>query len=394
MKYLNNKFEVNIHENNSHTEIGDYLNLAIRKNKKRRFLFVNRYLGKHLAVNPKLVLEQGKELGKRAMECLNKNEKVAVIGFAETATALGNIVFSALESKNKVYYHTTREILNWNEVIEFKEEHSHAREQLLYLNESFDLNNYEKIMLVDDELTTGKTCINIIRELNKNYKNKEYIIVSILNWMGKEDYEKYITLEKELSVNIKFVNLVNGSFKNSLEDDSFDMILEDHKEYDDNIVVKEFFVGLDKVLINDKYSNYTGRFGLNYEMDMDLEEKIKKISKKIQDEIVGESILILGTEEFMYIPLKVGAYIEKDVYFHSTTRSPIEVVKEEGYCIKSKKTHSSFYNKGVVNYVYNLGSYDNVVIFLENKNSQDNINKVKEMFMGTNNQRISIVYLN
>lgn len=51
------------------------------------------------------------------------------------------------------------------------------------------------------------------------------------------------------------------------------------------------------------------------------------IQKKI-DFKTGSSILVVGTEEFMYPALFIGSCIEKKgctVRSHSTTRSPIEV---------------------------------------------------------------------
>ena len=60
------------------------------------------------------------------------DERIAIIGFAETATAIGNYVAAKLP--NCVYeMQTTREeLLGEEPIIEFFEEHSHAKQQLLY----------------------------------------------------------------------------------------------------------------------------------------------------------------------------------------------------------------------------------------------------------------------
>ena len=42
------KYSINIKENILNLDIYNYLDLAIRNNKKRRFLFVSKVLGKHL----------------------------------------------------------------------------------------------------------------------------------------------------------------------------------------------------------------------------------------------------------------------------------------------------------------------------------------------------------
>ena len=49
---LDFKYDINIKENILDLNIDDYLDLAIRNNKKRRFLFVSKCLGKHLPCKP------------------------------------------------------------------------------------------------------------------------------------------------------------------------------------------------------------------------------------------------------------------------------------------------------------------------------------------------------
>ena len=59
-----------------------------------------------------------------------------------------------------------------------------------------------------------------------------------------------------------------------------------------------------------------------------------------------EKILFLGTEEFMYIPMLFAKEKENqcDVYYHSTTRSPIINIDKHNYPIRSKFMLKSFYN--------------------------------------------------
>ena len=67
----------------------------------------------------------------------------------------------------------------------------------------------------------------------------------------------------------------------------------------------------------------------------------------------------------MYIPMLFAKQFEdKDVYYHSTTRSPIVEFDKEGYPIKSKFTHNSLYNKDIFNYIYNIDKYDYDKCFL------------------------------
>lgn len=63
-------------------------------------------------------------------------EKTLFIGFAETATALGQAVFVCF-SGNCTYIHTTRNDISGNyKKFNFVEEHSHAPEQYLYIKDN------------------------------------------------------------------------------------------------------------------------------------------------------------------------------------------------------------------------------------------------------------------
>ena len=112
MSYLNFSCDIKVEDNPLDLNINDYLQVGIRNNPKRRFLFVSKPLGKHLACNPK----EMDELGKSIVQVYNsknkdsKNEKGTIISFAETGTALGHSVFDYLEGDYE-FIHTTREIV-------------------------------------------------------------------------------------------------------------------------------------------------------------------------------------------------------------------------------------------------------------------------------------------
>ena len=107
----------------------DVLTLAKRyKNTKRQYLLVDPLQGKHLPVEPEKALEMFRSLGLELAE--KYPDTKLIIGFAETATAVGTGVSTCFE--NCMYIHTTREeipeVESW---AEFLEEHSHAAEQKL-----------------------------------------------------------------------------------------------------------------------------------------------------------------------------------------------------------------------------------------------------------------------
>lgn len=85
---------------------------------------------------------------------LYAKETLLVIGFAETATAIGAAVAAELGAD---YMQTTRELVPDAEYLYFSEEHSHATEQKLVKNDiDRALRTIDRILFVEDEVTTEK----------------------------------------------------------------------------------------------------------------------------------------------------------------------------------------------------------------------------------------------
>ena len=119
-------------------------------NQKRTYLLVNPLQAKHIPVSPKASLGMMKALGD--MLANKYPDTKLVIGFAETATAIGAVVAESFSSKC-VYIHTTREnvsgVVQW---VQFMEEHSHATEQsLVGDNLSAWISATDSVVFVDDE---------------------------------------------------------------------------------------------------------------------------------------------------------------------------------------------------------------------------------------------------
>ena len=82
----------------------------------------------------------------------------------------------------------------------------------------------------------------------------------------------------------------------------------------------------------------------------------------------GRRILVLGTEEFMYPALYVGAKLEEAGYtvrMHATTRSPIAVSKEEKYPLHTRYELASLYDKNRTTFVYDLAEYEEVLVLTD-----------------------------
>lgn len=394
MRYLNFNCNINIENNQLNLKIEDYLDVAIRNNNKRKFLFVSKKLGKHLPVKPTRVDELGYLLSK-AYKMSDKNykeEKQLIIGFAETATALSHSFFEYLESA-EFFIHTTREEIQNMEKIEFNEEHSHSVEQNLYIDNLNVLKKADTIILVDDEITTAKTCINMIEQLQKIHHCKKYIIASILNWIDQAKKEEIDKKAEELGCKIEFTYIFNGNFefkfdeKNELKDK-----IESNVEANYNIEIKNIKLDFEEYVGRKKYLKYTGRFGITRNEQEELKKIIAREGIKLRQDYKNKKILALGIEEFMYIPMMLSKEINGDVYYHSITRSPIIPYDNLEYSIRKKYRLESFYNKNI-NYVYNLDAndYEECFLFMEINKDEENINQFINLLKGIGIKRVNIV---
>ena len=392
MNYLDFSCDINIKDNPLNLNIDDYLDLALRNNKKRRFLFISKNLGKHIPVNPEKVDNLGYLLAKAyKKKYLNyKEEKELVIGFAETATALSHSFFNYLESA-KLFIHTTRENLDLNR-IDFLEEHSHATEQILYTDKIFSLKNIDTLILVDDEITTAKTCINMIKELQKNYKAKKYVIASILNWIDEKREEEIKAIAKSLNCKIEFVYLFNGSFNFKFDEDK--PLSDKFEKVNSNKEVKVKFLdlNLERHLENKKYLKGTGRFGIDRKEQEELINILKASSEKLNSIRENDKILALGVEEFMYIPMILSKFMKGDIYYHSITRSPIIPFNDKNYPINKKYKLNSFYNNNI-NYLYNLNINNSkeCFLFLETFVNEKRIEDIINLLSSVNIEKINII---
>ncbi|MCQ6275561.1 phosphoribosyltransferase family protein [Bacillus sp. V3B] len=410
------RVEVEVLNNPYHFQLDQLFQMATRINKKRSFLFVSKVLGKHLAVNPAIPLLVGSLLSLRYMEmvyglkdpraqkiaeAIQTNTDIAIegawasmknspislprpttfIGFAETATALGHSVFSTFANHAK-YIHTTREQIDeLTSVITFEEEHSHATSHRVYAMDSHFFNDDNEVVLVDDEITTGKTALNIIRTIKANYPLKKvFTVVSILDWRTQEHREEYRQLERELEVKIHAISLIDGVVSVTgepvLEEKEMESTLAEHQEIT-YIPIHHFMNStmLHKVTSTtangtenqSPYLQTTGRFGLSIESEEEFSHQSRVIANYLKEYRKGGETLVIGTGEFMYVPMRVASEMGPDIYFQSTTRSPIYQTDRESYTIQQKFEFDSPENSGVINHLYNIESnqYDEIFIFVE-----------------------------
>ncbi|QJD84849.1 phosphoribosyltransferase family protein [Cohnella herbarum] len=398
-------------------ELDHLFRMAARINKKRGFLFVSKLLGKHLPVQPSLSLASGAVLGclyesmilgresaavsvqllqeafqdsekadalyERLMDNkINVDEPTLFIGFAETATALGHSMFDAFKG-NVSFLTTTREqIEHLSSLINFEEEHSHAMSHRCYALDPELFRKADRIVLVDDEITTGNTSLNIIKELFEQFGHEDYVVASLLDWRSEADRNRFAKLEQELGIRIRCLSLIEGSI--TIEGSPLDeqarlpaSVVQDTEVTIRKLDVSRYFMHLDRPPVADNkdvsYLSNTGRFGMTAAQGELLDREIEQASKQLVAQRTGKRVICMGTGEFMYIPMRIADLMGNEVYYQSTTRSPIHPMQREQYAVSSAYKYESVDDASVANYMYNLspGQYDEAFVFVEREYDEE-----------------------
>ncbi len=325
-------------------ELNSLVSFGSRNNKKRGFFFISKVTGKHLPVKPSKIKDINIKLAKLIPPC---EEYTLFIGLAEAASGLGQGVFEEYNSPNSFYLQTTRYKTSKKKLLCFKEEHSHAPSHILYepIEEALKekLKKTRRVIIIDDEVSTGNTVNNFIIELKKTLSNvSSFYLYSILDWSDS----KYFGFESN--------SIYKGSF--SFEENDF--------SYDNNIKsITSNTKDLDNIIPHN-FSRY-GTDILNYNMCNYINI----------DHFKNKKVLVLGTSEFTYLPYLLALYIEDnniDTYFQSTTRSPINIDGD----IISKINFKDNYSENIDNFLYNVidKDYDNIIICYETRFHPSNFN--------------------
>lgn len=435
-KYLYNILDaiqvtVEVRENPLHLLPSHLFTMAARMNKKRSFLFVSKLIGKHLPILPQKGLltsailaaryfeaagGDGKALTRELLSAFHEeqpsfNRKLFVpavhhpiiIGFAETATALGQAFFDCFEDAD--YFHTTREVLQDQQpVFTFEEEHSHATSHRCYIPAE-TMNNKREVILVDDELTTGKTALNIIRSIHSRFPRTEYTVVSILDWRSEADRQKFVQLENLLGIKIHVISLLAGTVavKQLKEIRPQGQVISSAvcQQTIEKINVPLHFSKMhlptllrDGTVNQTPFIRETGRFGLDSRQNRLNQQTIQQLGALLAAKRTGKKTLCLGTGEFIYIPMKLAAEMGPGVFFQSTTRSPIFIQNEENYGARYGLNFPNPEDMGISHYVYNIppGYYDELFLFFEREVDSKNLKPLITELQEVQMKSIKIVY--
>lgn len=329
------------------------------RNAKRAYLLVNPLQAKHMPVSPTEALTMMRTLG----EGLQQEFPGArlVLGFAETATALGAAVASRL-GPDCAFLSTTREAGEGPGWVRFLEEHSHAAEQKLWGGDlDALLQKTDTVLFVDDEISTGKTLRNMVAQLTRRWPalgEKTLVAASLLNRVTPEQEEALA----DAGITCRcLVRLPQEDHTAQVADWT---VTEAPPAVPQNLSFRQETLPGEGLLDPRK----TLRIGA-YDSSCQAEAEAMISHTLGPVETLGKT-LVLGTEECMYPALRLGERLERlgaEVCCHATTRSPIGLCDAPGYPIRSGWKLPSFYEEERTTYVYNLREYDTVIVLSDTK---------------------------
>ncbi|MDR2208686.1 MAG: phosphoribosyltransferase family protein [Azoarcus sp.] len=309
---------------------------AARNNPKRAFLFLSHVLGKHLPVSPQQMQDIHERIASRITELPGP---VIFAGMAETATCLGQGVFEAWlrihRRTDGIYLQTTRYRIEGSAPIRFEETHSHAPNQWLFQPDTPAqrtlLSEARSLVLVDDEISTGNTFINLTRALRTVAPGLTHVhLSSITDFTGKI---RSSMLQNAFEANLSTGALLEGEWK----------FESNNRPVSSNEIVSQ---SAQTPSLND---GGFGRCGRDSALTVP-EQLVSELAAMIEPH---HRVLVLGTGEFMHPPFVLARSLAcatgAQVFMHATTRSPI-------LCwgpIRHMLTFPDNYREGIFNYLYN-----------------------------------------
>ena len=367
--------------------------LAVRRNPRRVHLLVSTLLGKHVPTDPRLVQGSGRLLGllvagaldpdgpgaaaRRAVlpqaaalleaaltaggkEAATAAEgllalvegveppdcagRVAVLGYAETATGLGHAVADAVRAP---YLHSTRRPVPGLPALEgFEEEHSHAPGHLLLPERPELITGAEALVLVDDEFSTGRTVLNTVRALTRIAACRHVVLASLVDVRSAADREMLAAEVGRLGARLDVVSLASGriTLPEGLSQAAARLLetipaappapasLSGPRAAVHRVDVGAWPAG----------ARDGGRHGFEPRHRDLLEAALRRPAAEIAGAVRGDRILVLGFEELMHAPQRLALELctllgpTATVRSGSTTRSPVMVVDQPGYPIRSR----------------------------------------------------------
>jgi hypothetical protein len=330
---------------------GDLLGFAARANPRRAFLFLSKVLGKHAPARPAAMEAIHRRLAAAVETGSADGGPVVFIGMAETATGLGQGVYEAWrrmrDDTESMFLHTTRYRVAGRVPLVFEEAHSHAPRLFLYPPETARFTAARQVVLIDDELSTGNTFVNLAQGLGRIMPRLAHVhLAAICDFMGEA---RRAGLAQRMRLPCQTHAILRGHWR--------------YEDRDGGLAIAPAAAQCAEgreAAIDDQGHGRLGR------------ESCLAIPEALADRLAAERphgpTLVLGTGEFMHAAFVLARALAArgvDVFVQATTRSPILVWGDVAHAL----TVPDPYGEGVPNYLYNVrpGQYARVLICHETR---------------------------
>lgn len=354
-------------------------------NEKRSQIILSKVTGRYISTDPSLVKKSGellsltrtthaksiKEYWDNGTFCIPilYEPNTLVIGLADAAVGLGMAVAETIKgcryiSSTKCQYNTVSELTRFEEV------HSLSPTQHLY-DSQFVLNEFSKLVIVEDEITTGNTILSLLKSIKRKLGCIDCDILTILDNRSIESEDKFNKEIAELGMKVDTLYLFKCRTENTSDiiDEVTMSITDRTSEVTESKMLSLFPRCLVSTVGGKSYPIIgTGKFGLSEKEMNELEFLSYLAANKISEDLSDlqcESLLVLGSMENSYIPSRIASALD-----------------EMGYCVdfntivQNKITSGSYYTKyctdcsidGKTRYLYtdeSLERYDMVITIID-----------------------------
>ncbi|MGY1734678.1 phosphoribosyltransferase domain-containing protein [Geodermatophilus sp. SYSU D00684] len=332
--------------------------LALRDNPRRAHLVVSRVLGKHVPVAPAAVLGAGAAVGDAVAAVLDGAAPGLVIGYCETATGLGH---AAADRLGAAYLHTTRRVHPGVPVAAaFEEEHSHAVAHALQPAGPVTLDTPGPLVLVDDELTSGRTALNTVAELHARWPRERYVVATLLDARTPAARAAFAERAEALGVRVDVAAVLTTEL--ALPADVLARAAAARAALPGPAPVPAGAPGAVRTHAGLWPAGVptTARHGLTPAGSARLAAAADAVAAALAPELAGSrGVLVLGTEELMHAPTVIAARLAgrlpgTPVTTQSTTRSPVHAADDPGYALRRSLTFPAPDEPARVSRVHNL----------------------------------------
>ncbi|MBH0006960.1 phosphoribosyltransferase domain-containing protein [Psychrobacter sp. SWN149] len=379
-------------EQDDHYQLEDLLGFAQRINPKRAFLFVSKVLGRHIPVAPSTMRNAFTDLADLVPSDLP--QPILVIGMAETAVGLSAGVHQALQSRypHALLLNSTRHAQHDESsdangadalLTTFCEDHSHASQHLIY--QSQDAVTQEQLLasktliMVDDEASTGNTCVNVVTALRQAglTQLEQVHLTTLVDWsLDQENTNQQADGVKPAKMSDRLTgiefhrhHLLSGAWQwtDAPNPEPITMPSVDTTAAGSQTLGDTGNWGRFPTLNSiDGFDNYLSSFQTAFtRLDGQESFDVTQLPKRI---------LVLGSNEFVWLPFLLAEWLETEsknlnsnidsiVNFSALTRSPIAL----GGAITTLLSFSDNYGLGMTNFSYNVDptEWDLVVLCVE-----------------------------